>query len=166
MPSKLLIAGFALVLGTASPYAQTAAQPATSAPQQVWTWDQVKERFELDNTTLLASKLNIDELKAQEITAHLRPNPGFTLTADGTQITANHGVWQPFAGTFISPGVSYLFERRNKRGLRYEAARKNAAHGASRGWQVGNEQAPEGRKNRSHAHTSSRAVIAAPLSAA
>jgi len=109
--------------------AQTAA-PASSA-QQIWTWDQVKSAFELNNTTLLAAKLNIDELKADEITAHLRPNPDLTLTADGTQITPSHGVWQPFAGTFVSPGVSYLFERRNKRNLRFEAAKQGTAIGAA-----------------------------------
>ncbi|HET9378940.1 MAG TPA: TolC family protein [Chthoniobacterales bacterium] len=101
------------------------------APAQIWSWDQVRDEFRLRNTTLLASKLNIDELQAQEITAHLRPNPDFTLTADGTQITPSHGVWQPFAGTFVSPGVSYLFERRNKRGLRYEAAKEGTAVGAA-----------------------------------
>ena len=34
-------------------------------PMQVWTWEQVRDRFEQNNTTLLAAKLNIDELKAQ-----------------------------------------------------------------------------------------------------
>jgi cobalt-zinc-cadmium efflux system outer membrane protein len=76
--------------------------------------------------------LNIDELKAQEITANLRPNPDFTLTADGTQITPSHGVWQPFAGTFVSPGISQLFERRHKRGLRYEAAKEGTAIGVAK----------------------------------
>jgi len=104
---------------------------AVPASAQIWSWDQVKDEFHLRNTTLLAGKLNIDELKAQEITAHLRPNPDFTLTADGTQITPSHGVWQPFAGTFVSPGVSYLFERRNKRGLRYQAAQEGTAIGAA-----------------------------------
>jgi len=33
------------------------------------------------------------------------------------------------AGTFVSPSVSYLFERRNKRGLRFEAARQGTAIG-------------------------------------
>ena len=111
-----------------TPTAQSAAPASTPAPQ-IWTWDSVKDRFELNNTTLMAAKLNVDELKAQEITAHLRPNPDFTLTADGTQITPSHGVWQPFAGTFVSPGVSYLFERRNKRNLRYEAAKQGSAIG-------------------------------------
>ena len=114
-----------LILGAQS-HSQAAPQPV-----QIWTWNQVRDEFHLHNTTLLASKLNIDELKAQEITAHLRPNPDFTLTADGTQITPSHGVWQPFAGTFVSPGVSYLFERRNKRNLRYQAAKEGTAIGAA-----------------------------------
>ncbi len=131
MRSRLLIA-VAIVLGNVILWCQTTPpQPGATPPPQVWTWDQVKEQFQLNNTTLLASKLNIDELKAQEITAHLRPNPDFTLTADGTQISPSHGVWQPFAGTFVSPGVSYLFERRNKRGLRYEAAKQGTAIGAA-----------------------------------
>jgi len=104
---------------------------AAAPPTQIWSWDQVKDAFRIRNTTLLASKLNIDELKAQEITAHLRPNPDFTISADGTQIAPSHGVWQPFAGTFVSPGVSYLFERRNKRGLRYQAAKEGTSIGAA-----------------------------------
>ncbi len=115
------------MLGAASLLAQTAPQPPP-APE-VWTWNVVKDRFELNNITLQASRLNIDELKAQEITANLRPNPDFTLSADGTQIAPSHGVWTPFAGTFVSPGVSYLFERRNKRGLRYDAAKQGTAIG-------------------------------------
>ena len=92
--------------------------------QQALTWQQVRDRFEASNPTLLADKLNIDESKAEEITAFLRPNPEFTLTADGTQIAPNHGVWRPFAGTFESPGISYLHERRHKRDLRRESAKK------------------------------------------
>jgi cobalt-zinc-cadmium efflux system outer membrane protein len=120
-----------LILGTVSLCAQTAPQVAPPPAAQIWTWDQVKDRFETNNPTLLAGFLNIDELKAEEITAHLRPNPDFTFSADGTQIAPSHGVWQPFAGTFISPGVSYLFERRNKRGLRYEAAKQGTAIGVA-----------------------------------
>src|SRR5579872_6628443 len=103
------------------------AQNSPSSAPDVWTWEQVKDHFHLSNTTLQAGKLNIDELKAEEITAHLRPNPDFTLSADGTQITPSNGRWQPLAGTFISPGVSFLFERHNKRGLRFEAAKQGTA---------------------------------------
>jgi outer membrane protein, heavy metal efflux system len=121
----------AILLGAVSLRAQTPAPAPPPAPSQIWTWEQVKEHFELGNTTLMANKLNIDELKAEEITAHLRPNPDFTLSADGTQIAPSRGVWQPFAGTFVSPGVSQLFERRNKRNLRYEAAKQGTAIGAA-----------------------------------
>jgi len=129
MHSRWFSASVVVALAMASSYAQTAPQAAPPPAPQVWTWDQVKDRFELNNTTLQANRLNIDELKAQEITAHLRPNPDFTLSADGTQISPSNGVWKPFAGTFISPGVSYLFERRNKRGLRFESAKQGTAIG-------------------------------------
>src|SRR6202035_1656342 len=111
-----------LVTGLAS--AQSApqtAQPSRQSPPQAWTWQQVKDRFELNNPTLLADKLNIDESKAQEITAFLRPNPSLTLTADGTQIAPQRDVWRPFAGTYETPSVSYLHERRHKRELRLES---------------------------------------------
>ena len=81
--------------------------------QQALTWEQVRDRFEASNPTLLADKLNIDESKAEEITAFLRPNPTFSLTADGTQIAPEKGVWRPFAGTFESPGISFLQERQH-----------------------------------------------------
>jgi outer membrane protein, heavy metal efflux system len=100
-----------------------AALPASA--QQGLTWEQVRDRFEQNNPTLQAYKLSVDESKAQEITAFLRPNPNLGLAVDGTQIAPNHGVWQPFAGTFESPSISYLVERRNKRHLRLESAQKD-----------------------------------------
>ena len=128
MQSTLLRLATVAALAAAS-FAQAAPHPAPPTGAQVWTWEAVKDRFQLNNTTLQASRLNIDELKAQEITAHLRPNPDFTLSADGTQISPSNGRWTPFSGTFVSPGVSYLFERRNKRGLRFEAAKQGTAIG-------------------------------------
>src|SRR4030088_204016 len=92
--------------------------------QEPWTWDKVRARFEQSNPTLSADKLNIDESKAQEITAFLRPNPDLTLTADGTQIAPERGVWRPFAGTYETPSINYLHERRHKRELRLESAKK------------------------------------------
>jgi cobalt-zinc-cadmium efflux system outer membrane protein len=122
---KILNAVVIVSLGAAVVSAQNAAQRAQPrAGATLLTWEQVKDRFEMNNATLLAGKLNIDELKAQEVTAHLRPNPDFTLSADGTQIAPSRGIWTPFAGTFVSPGITYLFERRNKRGLRFEAAKR------------------------------------------
>ena len=96
----------------------------TAGAQQALTWEQVRARFEQSNPTLLADALNIGESKAEEITAFLRPNPTFTLSADGTQIAPSQGVWKPFAGTFETPSLSYLHERQHKRDLRRESAEK------------------------------------------
>jgi len=63
-------------------------------------------------------------VKAEEITAFLRPNPQFTLTADGTQIARHNGVWTPLSGTFEVPTLSYLHEREHKRELRLQSARE------------------------------------------
>ena len=97
---------------------------ASARAQQALTWEQVRARFEQSNPTLLADTLSVDESRAQEITAFLRPNPTFTLSADGTQIAPAEGVWRPFAGTFESPSISYLHERQHKRELRLESAKK------------------------------------------
>jgi cobalt-zinc-cadmium efflux system outer membrane protein len=98
--------------------------PALACAQQGLTWDQVKARFEAGSPALRADADNVDEMKAEEITAYLRPNPQLTVTADGTQIAPGHGVWEPLAGTFVSPNVSYLHERDHKRELRLESARE------------------------------------------
>jgi outer membrane protein, heavy metal efflux system len=129
-PTTITIA-LLVTLGSASGRAQGVPEGSSPPAAQIFTWEQVKEQFEVNNATLLAGKLNIDEFKAQEITAHLRPNPDLTVSADGTQIAPSHGVWAPLAGTFVSPGVSYLFERRNKRGLRFESAKQGTAIGAA-----------------------------------
>src|SRR3984893_13163057 len=112
-----------LVTGLASAQAPQTAQPSRQCPPPAWTWQQVKDRFELNNPTLLADKLKIDESRAQEITAFLRPNPDFSLSIDGTQIAPEKGIWRPFAGTYETPGISYLHERRHKRELRLESAK-------------------------------------------
>ncbi len=98
--------------------------PPQSFAQLTYTWQQLKDKFESANPTLRAGKLNIDESKAQEVTAALRPNPDLSLSADGTQLTPYLGVYRPFAGTQISPAISYLHERANKRELRLESAKK------------------------------------------
>jgi len=92
--------------------------------QQALTWDQVKARFEATNPVLKADADNVDEMKAEEITAFLRPNPQFTLSADGTQIAPHDGVWSPFKGTYEQPNLSYLYEREHKRDLRLKSAQE------------------------------------------
>jgi len=102
-------------------------RPGAEAQNKSLTWEQVRERFETSNPTLIAGRLNVDESKAQEIKAFLRPNPTFTVSADGTQIVPHKGVWQPLAGTFETPSISYLHERQHKRELRLESAQKGTS---------------------------------------
>jgi outer membrane protein, heavy metal efflux system len=102
----------------------SAAWAQSGFAQTALTWQEVRQKFEAANPTLRAGQIGIDESKAQEITAFLRPNPNFTLSTDGTQITPRKGVWRPLAGTYETPGVSYLHERRHKRELRLESAQK------------------------------------------
>jgi cobalt-zinc-cadmium efflux system outer membrane protein len=103
--------GFVLLVGTAS-------------GQEPFTWDQVKAKFEAANPTLKADEINVQEMKDEEITAYLRPNPTFTFSTDGTQVAPHGGVWQPLAGTQYQPNFSYLHERRHKRELRLESAKE------------------------------------------
>ena len=99
----------------------------TAFCQQALTWEQVRSKFEAVNPTLKAAQANIDESRASEITAYLRPNPDLNLLTDGTQISRYGGVWQPFKGTIFSPGVSYLHERGGKRELRRDSAKQSTA---------------------------------------
>jgi cobalt-zinc-cadmium efflux system outer membrane protein len=116
----LFLAGGFLVAGVSSLRAQTSL-----------TWQQIKERFEAANPSLKAAQASIAESRASEITAHLRPNPDFTFSTDGTQLARYQGVWRPFAGTQYTPGVSYLIERGDKRNLRFQSARQSTEITAS-----------------------------------
>jgi cobalt-zinc-cadmium efflux system outer membrane protein len=93
----------------------------TPAPM---TWEQVRQRFEQTNPTLLAGRLNIDESKAQEITAFLRPNPNLSLSLD--QINPfNGGPPHTCCETLLTVAAfTYLHERNRKRELRLESAQK------------------------------------------
>jgi outer membrane protein, heavy metal efflux system len=92
--------------------------------QQPLDWDQVKARFIASNPALRADADNVDEMKAEEITAYLRPNPQVNFAVDGNQIAPHNGVWAPFKGTTEQPNVSYLHERDHKRELRLESAQE------------------------------------------
>ena len=110
-----------ILAASAMAFAALLLQPAVYA-QKALTWEQVVTDFEAANPTLKAARMNVDESKAEEITAYLRPNPEFTLSVDGFQVSPNNGIWRPFSGVFQSPGISYLHERAHKRELRLEQA--------------------------------------------
>lgn len=100
------------------------AAPGCANAQQALTWDQVKTKFIAANPALRADARNIDEMKAAEVTAFLRPNPQLTFAADGTQLLRHNGVWQPLSGTQEQTAFAYLHERDHKRELRLESAKE------------------------------------------
>ncbi len=94
------------------------------------TWAQVQQKFEAANPALRAGQLNIDEAKANEITAFLRPNPSLSVSLDQFDpFTPNP--YRPL--TNLQPGIaaSYLYERMHKRDLRKESAEKATVIAAS-----------------------------------
>ncbi len=90
------------------------------------TWQEAQERFRANNPSLLAGKVTIDEAKADEVTAYLRPNPDITLGWDQlTPFSTNpyRPLWQSYSfGT-----LGYLHERRHKRELRLASAQQATA---------------------------------------
>ena len=107
---------FAQLFTPSGTYAQQAAAPLT--------WDQLKAKFEASNPALKADADNVDEMKAEETTAFLRPNPQLSVSSDSTQIARHDGVWQPLKGTDVVPGFTYLHERDHKRELRLDSAKE------------------------------------------
>ena len=92
--------------------------------QNPLTWDEVRQRFEVNNPNLLAGQLGIDEAKANEITAYLRPNPTATFLADQIDPFSGGPAHGPFAFLLASATFTYLHERRHKRELRLESAKE------------------------------------------
>jgi cobalt-zinc-cadmium efflux system outer membrane protein len=101
--------------------------PSGAFAQTALTWQQIVQKFEAVNPAIKANQLNIDESRAVEITAYLRPNPDFGVAADGTQLTRHLGIYRPFSGTQISPSISYMHEREHKRELRRDQAKESTA---------------------------------------
>ena len=117
----------ALLLLAPAPIAAQQTGPAQPSP--ALTWDQVKARFEAANPALQAAALGVDEMKAAEITAFLRPNPQVGLSSDGLQIAPHSAPgqgthWQPLTGTQLVPSIAYLHERERKRELRLQSAKE------------------------------------------
>jgi cobalt-zinc-cadmium efflux system outer membrane protein len=96
-------------------------QPA--AAQTALTWEQVRDKFVTTNPTLQAARIGIEEARAQEVTAFLRPNPGITATLDQLDpFTPNP--YRPIGNTLPLVSANYLHERQHKRELRQESAQK------------------------------------------
>jgi cobalt-zinc-cadmium efflux system outer membrane protein len=89
----------------------------------------VKAKFEAANPVLKADADAVDEMKAAEVTAFLRPNPQVGLSSDGVQIAPHSAPglgthWIPLTSTQLVPSISYLHEREHKRELRLQSAKE------------------------------------------
>jgi cobalt-zinc-cadmium efflux system outer membrane protein len=131
LSSRIFLAAWLASLCLYAQQAPTNASASGPARPTAYTWQQVVDKFETANPVLKADAINVQEMKAEETTAYLRPNPQVTLSADGTQIVPSQNVWQPTSGTDVVPAISYLHERRHKRELRLESAQAGTQIAAS-----------------------------------
>jgi outer membrane protein, heavy metal efflux system len=102
----------------------TAVLAQTGLAQKALTWQEVRDRFAGENPTLRAGQIGVDESRAAEITAYLRPNPNLALLADQIDPFPGGPVHGTFAFLLPSATVNYLHERRHKRELRLESAKE------------------------------------------
>src|SRR5580704_9374529 len=91
-----------------------AVRAAAQAPQGSLTWSEIRDRFQATNPTLRAGQIGIDESKAAEMTAYLRPNPQWSLTLDQVGNTEAGNI---FSASNVYTAFSYLHERQQKREL-------------------------------------------------
>ncbi len=92
------------------------------------TWAEIRARFEATNPSLQAGQLGVDESKASEVTAFVRPNPQWSLTLDQVGNTETGNL---FSASNLTTAFSYLHERRHKRELRRDSAQGATAMAAS-----------------------------------
>jgi cobalt-zinc-cadmium efflux system outer membrane protein len=92
--------------------------------QQALTWQEIRARFEAANPSLRAGQIGIDESRANETTAYLRPNPNFSILADQIDPFPGGPHHSTFGFLLSVAAVSYLHERQHKRELRLESTQK------------------------------------------
>jgi cobalt-zinc-cadmium efflux system outer membrane protein len=98
--------------------------------QTALTWQQVRDKFESSNPSLRAAQIAVDEARAQEISAFLRPNPGLTVSFDQIDPFTT-GPLRPLTFALPLGIVSYLHEREHKRELRLQSAKEGTGITAS-----------------------------------
>ncbi|MBS1855706.1 MAG: TolC family protein [Acidobacteria bacterium] len=97
-----------------------------ASAQTALTWQQVVEKFRAANPNLMAGQLGIQESKAAEVTAYLRPNPTASVTLDQLQIF-NGNPYRPLTNALPIIALDYVHERQHKRELRLQSAQQGTA---------------------------------------
>lgn len=98
-------------------------RPPGAPAQQSYTWQQLREKFLAANPTLRAGDIGIEESKAQEVTAYLRPNPDFGVSMDQIDPFSTNP-YRPLQYAFPLFTSNYLHERQHKRELRRDSAQQ------------------------------------------
>jgi outer membrane protein, heavy metal efflux system len=106
--------GFGLVL--------SAALAVNGLAQKALTWQEVRDKFEAANPSLRAGQIAVEESRAAEITAYLRPNPSLGTTVDQINPFSGGPPHSTLGSLLTVASVGYLHERRHKRELRRESA--------------------------------------------
>jgi outer membrane protein, heavy metal efflux system len=92
---------------------------SSAIAQTPLTWQSLRDRFRATNPLLQAGAIGVEELRAAEITAFLRPNPLWSLTYDQV---GNTQAGTPFSASNLVTDFSYLHERQHQRELRRDSA--------------------------------------------
>jgi outer membrane protein, heavy metal efflux system len=98
--------------------------PMAVSAQTVLSWTDVRARFATTNPTVQAGRIGLDESRAAEISAFLRPNPQWSVTLDQVGNTERGNV---FSASTLGTTLSYLRERQHKRELRRDSAQSATA---------------------------------------
>jgi cobalt-zinc-cadmium efflux system outer membrane protein len=97
---------------------------SAQTPALVLSWPEVRDRFRATNPTLQAGQIGIEESKAIEVTAFLRPNPQCGVAWDqiGNTVSTPDEPANAFSASNLVANCSYLHEREHKRELRRDSA--------------------------------------------
>ena len=107
-----------VIIGVASAQA-----PPAAVPQNLISMDDAVRIALAYNQSLRAQRLNIDQNKAEEITAALKPNPTFTTLVDTIPLFSPQMI--RFNTQIYSESLAYTYERGGKREKRLSVARDN-----------------------------------------
>lgn len=95
----------------------------TPAPEKLISMDDAVRIALAYNQSLRAQRLNVDESKADEITAALKPNPTFTSVIDTIPLFSPQSI--RLNTQVYSEGLTYTYERGKKRARRILVAKDN-----------------------------------------
>src|SRR3954453_15224807 len=96
-------------------------------PPRALTWQETLDRFRVNNPSLLAGKTAVDESRAQEISAYLRPNPVTTLGWDQIPPYKVNGELRPIWLSYAYGSTPYMHKSEPKRELRLASAQRATA---------------------------------------